>query len=69
LGLAPDEAMMVAAHPADLAAAQSAGMHTAYVSVPEEDIVFAETGQGEQHSFDIEAQDYRDLCEQLGIDI
>ena len=69
LGLTPDESMMVAAHPADLAAAQSAGMHTAYVNVPEEDIVFAETGQSKPHSFDIEAEDYTDLCEQLGIDI
>jgi len=67
LGLTPDEAMMVAAHPADLAGAQRAGMHTAYVQVPEEDLVFAETGQEEKHSFDIEARDYDDLCQQLGI--
>lgn len=37
LGLAPSKAMMVAAHEGDLAAARSAGLHTAFVTVPEED--------------------------------
>jgi 2-haloacid dehalogenase len=34
LGLAPDEVMMVAAHPGDLAAARARGLRTAYVHRP-----------------------------------
>lgn len=36
LGLAPAELMMVAAHPADLGAAQAAGLQTAYIPRPDE---------------------------------
>jgi 2-haloacid dehalogenase len=36
LGLAPAQVMMVAAHPSDLAAAQRAGLKTAYIPRPTE---------------------------------
>ncbi|MEM7130769.1 MAG: HAD family hydrolase [Chloroflexota bacterium] len=67
LGLTPDESMMVAAHETDLAAAQSAGLHAAYVGVPEEDIVFAGSTQQPTYAFDYTAVDFPDLCRQLGV--
>jgi 2-haloacid dehalogenase len=39
MGRQPGEAMMVASHEGDLAAARTAGLYTAHVSVPEEDNV------------------------------
>ncbi|MCA9983145.1 MAG: HAD-IA family hydrolase [Anaerolineales bacterium] len=67
LGLEPGEAMMVAAHEGDLAAAQQAGLHTAYVSVPVKDNVGEGFGTAGGHSFDIEAPDFMALCERLGV--
>ena len=67
LGLEPAQAMMVAAHEGDLAAAHSTGMHTAYVSVPEEDNVDAGFEQPNKVNFDIEANDFNDLCQKLGV--
>lgn len=67
LGMKPSEAMMVAAHEGDLAAAQAAGMRTAYVNVPEKDNtagVFDQ--QGESH-FDLEAADFEGLCMKLQV--
>jgi len=66
LGLKPAEAMMVAAHKGDLAAAQSTGMHTAYVNVPEEDNM-ADFGQTSETNFDIEATDFEVLCKKLQV--
>ena len=66
LGLKPAEAMMVAAHKGDLAAAQSIGMHTAYVNVPEEDNM-ADFGQTSETDFDIEASDFEVLCKKLHV--
>lgn len=66
LGLKPAEAMMVAAHKGDLAAAQTAGMHTAHVTVPEEDNT-ADFGHAGEASFDIEADGFESLCEQLQV--
>lgn len=66
LGLKPDEAMMVAAHEGDLAAARTAGMHTAYVKVPEEDLVSEGFGQSTTSAFDIEAPDFEALCQKMG---
>jgi 2-haloacid dehalogenase len=68
LGLKPSEAMMVAAHEGDLAAAQAAGLHTAYVKVPEEDNMAEGFGPPSGTNFDIEAQDFESLCKQLNID-
>ena len=65
LGLAPHEAMMVAAHPGDLRAAKEAGLHTAYVPRP------GERGEGNdpdlspQPDFDVNATDFHDLARQL----
>ena len=67
LGLKPSEAMMVAAHESDLVAARSAGMHTALVTVPEEDAVFEGVETFGQPRFDIEAQDFDVLCQKLGV--
>lgn len=66
LGLKPSEAMMVAAHKGDLAAAQATGMHTAYVNVPEEDNM-ADFGQASETTFDIEANDFEALCQKLQV--
>ncbi len=67
LGLKPAESMMVAAHEGDLAAAQAAGLHTAYVNVPEEDNMAEGFGQPDDSNFDIEAQDFDVLCRKLGV--
>jgi 2-haloacid dehalogenase len=67
LGLKPAEAVMVAAHEGDLAAAQAAGLHTAYVNVPEEDNMAEGFDPPEDSNFDIEAQDFESLCLQLGV--
>jgi 2-haloacid dehalogenase len=67
LGLRPNEAMMVAAHEGDLAAAQNAGMHTAYIEVPEQDNVAAGFEQPNETDFDVYAADYEALCEMLGV--
>lgn len=68
LGLRPEEAMMVAAHRGDLAAAQSAGMQTAFVQAPEEDNVDAGFGQtSEETKFDIESDGFDALCRELQV--
>ena len=66
LGLKPAEAMMVAAHKDDLAAAQTTGMHTAFVNVPEEDNMI-DFGQKSETNFDIEANDFEVLCKKLQV--
>jgi len=59
--------MLVAAHPSDLRAAREAGLMTAFVARP------LERGPGrplpgmEAGEFDIAAQDFFDLAEQLGL--
>jgi 2-haloacid dehalogenase len=67
LGLQPAEAMMVAAHEGDLAAAQAAGLHTAYVNVPEIDNVAEGFGQPSTTNFDVEAKDFEALCQKLKV--
>jgi len=66
LGREPAEAMMVAAHRGDLAAAQATGMRTAYVGVPEEDNM-ANFGQAGDSAFDIEADGFEALCKALHV--
>lgn len=61
LGAKPEETMMVAVHPPDLAAAQAAGLRTAYVKPKLEEA----GSRGETSGFDIRAEDYRDLARQL----
>jgi 2-haloacid dehalogenase len=67
LGLKPTEAMMVAAHEGDLAAAQAAGMSTAYVTVPEEDNMSEGFAQPSETNFDVEAKDFEALCNILQV--
>ena len=67
LGMKPSEAMMVAAHEGDLAAARAAGLHTAYVNVPEEDVMAEGFEEPDDTNFDIEAQDFDGLCRKLGV--
>ena len=66
LGCEPQQVMMVACHQNDLQAAQSVGLRAAFVTRPDE--------AGPQHPadltpdprFDIVAQDFGDLADQLG---
>ncbi|MFC1877444.1 HAD family hydrolase [Thermodesulfobacteriota bacterium] len=67
LGLKPSESMMVAAHDGDLAAAQSAGLHTALVNVPEEDNMAEAFESPSETNFDIEVQDFEALCQKLEV--
>ncbi|WP_236864285.1 haloacid dehalogenase type II [Brevibacterium daeguense] len=65
LGLAPEQVMMVAAHNSDLAAAQAAGLRTAFVARP------AEHGPGQTSDlaptgdWDVVAVDFAGLADQL----
>jgi 2-haloacid dehalogenase len=65
LGLVPERVMMVAAHNGDLAAAQSAGMRTAFVARP------SEHGPGQTSDlvpagdWDVVAADFIDLADEL----
>jgi 2-haloacid dehalogenase len=65
IGVAPEEAMMVAAHPGDLRAAMEAGLSAAYVPRP------GERGEGNdgdlsaQDDFAVNATDFPDLARQL----
>ena len=66
LGLAPEQVMMVAAHPSDLRASAAAGMRTGYVPRPLErgpDRPFTPDTSGD---FDVTATDFLDLARQLG---
>ena len=67
LGLRPEQCLMVAAHPADLASAARCGLRTAYVPRP------LEFGPGRPASqpepgqpFDVVAGDFVELAERLG---
>ena len=61
LGYRPDEVMMVAVHPGDLAAAQRAGMKAAYVAPKLEEMGSA----GSTDGFEVIATDYGDLADQI----
>ena len=61
LGVRPEETMMVAVHPPDLAAAARAGLKTAWVKPKLEEPGSA----GDASAFDVRAKDYRDLVRQL----
>lgn len=66
LGVAPDELMLVAAHPGDLKAARGAGLQTGYVARPLERGPGHEAPGVEPGEFDVVATDFVDLAEQLG---
>ena len=66
LDVAPDELMLVAAHPSDLRAARAAGLATAYVHRPLEqgpDRTPVRPAEGE---FDVTADDFHDLADHMG---
>jgi len=42
-------------------------LHTAYVNVPEEDIIDEVFEQPETTNFDVEAKDFEALCQKLGV--
>ena len=67
LGLAPDQVMMVAAHPSDLAAAQQAGLQTAYIPRPDEHGPGGWMEPVGETVFNITAPDLGALATQLGI--
>jgi 2-haloacid dehalogenase len=66
LDVAPDELMLVAAHPGDLRAARDAGLMTAYVARPLEHGPGRRPPRVENGEFDFTASDFGDLAEQLG---
>ena len=66
LGVAPDELMLVAAHPGDLTAARGAGLKTGYVDRPLEYGPGREPHRVEPGDFDVVASDFGDVARQLG---
>jgi 2-haloacid dehalogenase len=67
LGIAPDEILMVAAHPSDLRAAAAAGLRTAYIIRPLERGPNRPVNTSPEGNFDVIATDFLDLARQLGI--
>ena len=65
LGIAPHEAMMVAAHPWDLRAAKAAGLATAYVPRPGERGTGNDPDLAPLPDVDINVTDFGDLARQL----
>ncbi|MGZ4807318.1 MAG: haloacid dehalogenase type II [Ilumatobacteraceae bacterium] len=66
LGVAPDELMLVAAHPSDLRAARDAGLRTAYVERPREYGLNQRPAKLQEGEFDVTATDFLDLAGRLG---
>lgn len=65
-GVAPGEAMMVAAHNADLRAAAACGLRTAFVPRPQEHGPGQTTDLMPEQPWDVVARDFLDLADQLG---
>ncbi len=66
LDVAPEQLMLVAAHPSDLRAARSAGLMTGYVARPLEYGPDQRPHRVDDDEFDVTATDFIDLAEQLG---
>ncbi|MEH3139463.1 MAG: haloacid dehalogenase type II [Mycobacterium kyogaense] len=66
LDVAPDELMMVAAHPSDLRAARDAGLRTGFVFRPTEYGPERALRKPAADEFDVVANDFGDLADQLG---
>jgi 2-haloacid dehalogenase len=66
LALAPAECLMVAAHPADLAAAASRGFRTAYVHRPFERGPGREAARPDEGRFDYAVHSFTELADALG---
>ena len=64
--MAPDELMMVAGHPSDLRAARDAGLRTGFVFRPAEYGPERSLRKPADDEFDVVADDFGDLAEQLG---
>jgi len=67
LGAKPEEAMMVAAHEDDLAAARAVGLRTAFVRRPKEFGRRSGYDLPRDRSFDYVAEDFVHLASQLGV--
>ena len=67
LGLKPEQVMMVAAHKGDLRAAAALGFKTGYVPRPLEYGPDREVDTTPDPSFDVNATDFNDLADQLGL--
>ena len=65
LGHAPEQVLMVAAHPSDLRAARQAGLRCAYIPRPDEHGPGGWMESTEGHHFDWVARDLIDLADQL----
>jgi 2-haloacid dehalogenase len=66
LGLRPSKCMMVAAHNRDLEAASSFGLRTAFIARPAEHGPGHESDAKPAREFDIVANGFVELAEQLG---
>ncbi len=66
LDLPPAACLMVAAHNDDLVAAAAQGFRTAFVARPREHGPAQTRDRSAAHDFDITANDFLDLAEQLG---
>ena len=66
LGCAPQQLMLVAAHPSDLRGAQACGLRTAYVHRALEFGPAATPHPARPEGFDLIANDFLDLAGQLG---
>ncbi len=67
LGLKPEDVCFVAVHPSDLLAAKKTGMKTAYVTPKaSEPDVPGYVVDYDPDDFDFNAQNYLELCDQLG---
>ncbi len=66
LGVAPDEVMMVAAHPSDLRAARAAGLRTAFVFRPREHGPDRTLRKPADDEFDLVVDDFGQLADELG---
>lgn len=66
LGIAPDQLMLVAAHPGDLRAARAAGLMTGYVARPLEYGPGGRPHSIDDGEFDVTATDFLNLADQLG---
>ncbi len=67
LGLEPHQVMMVAAHNGDLAGARKVGFRTAFVHRPREFGSEQTTDLKPDPEFDVAAEDFDDLADQLGL--
>jgi 2-haloacid dehalogenase len=66
LGVAPQELMLVAAHPGDLRAARDAGLGTGFVFRPHEHGPDRRLRMPVEDEFDVLASDFLDLADKLG---